>query len=241
MIFMTLQFAGVVGKSTIAEYVLKPRVSQAAFIAVESINSSASDLSAEEIQKFRGEQIVKILDSIEFADGNAIVDIGSSNVEAFLKKLPDHPDIFESVHRYIVPVTPDKKVQKDALRTVDALSALGIERSKIILLPNHIKESVKDDFSAEFLKQVSSEKKARINDSMFIKHREIFEFLFEFGGTLEELRENRMAYKDKARALKAADPDSTDADLFMSMGTHGGTASVVIPELDRIFAYLVGA
>ena len=79
-----LNFSGNVGKSTIAAHLLQPRLNAQVF-SVESLNVDASS-DGVEVARLRGKHYNDLLQRLMKLD-DAIVDVGSSNVEDFLKMM----------------------------------------------------------------------------------------------------------------------------------------------------------
>jgi len=73
-----INFSGNVGKTTIARHLLAPRIPDADFIAVESINADEG-----QERPVRGKQFGELQEYLQTVD-NAVVDIGASNVEDLL-------------------------------------------------------------------------------------------------------------------------------------------------------------
>ena len=78
-----INYSGSVGKTLVSTYLLAPRLKDAKFFAVETINQSASDLGIENVTSFKGDDFSRLIEDVVFEDA-AIIDIGASNVEAFL-------------------------------------------------------------------------------------------------------------------------------------------------------------
>lgn len=77
-----INYSGSVGKTLVSTYLLAPRLKDAKFFAVETINQSASDLGIENVTSFKGDDFSRLIEDVVFEDA-AIIDIGASNVEPF--------------------------------------------------------------------------------------------------------------------------------------------------------------
>ena len=75
-----LNNSGNVGKSTLANYLLKPRL-DADVIRVETFNTDTSNVD----QKLSADDMVKVINEINTRD-KAIIDIGSSNIEKLFER-----------------------------------------------------------------------------------------------------------------------------------------------------------
>ena len=80
-----MNFSGNVGKTTVAAHLLKPRMQAARIYSIESINAGA-DASGVEVHKLRGKKFGSLIDSVMVLD-EAIIDVGASNVEDFMKMM----------------------------------------------------------------------------------------------------------------------------------------------------------
>ena len=69
---------------------------------------------------------------------DAIVDVGSSNVEDFLKMMQHYADSQEEFDLFVVPVVKDGKQQADTVNTIRALRAIGVPAAKILVLINKV-------------------------------------------------------------------------------------------------------
>ena len=101
-----LNFSGNVGKSTIAAHLLQPRLNAQVF-SVESLNVDASS-DGVEVARLRGKHYNDLLQRLMKLD-DAIVDVGSSNVEDFLKMMQHYADSQEEFDLFVVPVVKDGK------------------------------------------------------------------------------------------------------------------------------------
>jgi hypothetical protein len=118
-----LNFSGNVGKSTIAAHLLQPRMNAQVF-SVESLNVDASS-DGVEVARLRGKHYNDLLQRLMKLD-DAIVDVGSSNVEDFLKMMQHYADSQEEFDLFVVPVVKDGKQQADTVNTIRALRAIGV-------------------------------------------------------------------------------------------------------------------
>ena len=133
-----MNFSGNVGKTTIAAHLLKPRMPNARIYSVESINAGA-DASGVEVEKLRGKKFGSMIDAIMMLD-DAVIDVGASNVEDFMKMMQQYDGSHEEIDIFVVPTVKEKKVQADTVNTVRALRALNIPAKKIRIVFNKLNE-----------------------------------------------------------------------------------------------------
>ena len=124
-----LNYSGNVGKSTIARLCLRPRMRSCPVFFVESINEGG------DASNIGGRHFRDVLVEISVLD-NAIVDIGSSNIEQVLIQLNRMEDAHEDFDYYVIPTVPSQKQQRDTIRTFHALMEMGILPDKIRIVLN---------------------------------------------------------------------------------------------------------
>lgn len=171
-----LAFTGKVGKSTLCNTFAYPRMQDATIIRMETINDSGLSGAKKEII-IKGRDLGKL--EMELAKTNeAIVDVGASNVEAFMLALNAQFESHYVVDYFVVPVKADAKAQVEmgeTMKTLHALSALGIEPERIKVLFNRL--PVDADVEEECKALIAMHKKMPIftlNTSAVIHESEAF-------------------------------------------------------------------
>ena len=101
-----INFSGNVGKTTIARQLLAPRMKNAQEFMVETVNASASDAETA-AERLKGKQAGDLLQDLLLLD-HAIVDIGASNVEDFVRWMAKLQGSHEVFDYYVVPVISTK-------------------------------------------------------------------------------------------------------------------------------------
>src|SRR5688572_26141506 len=101
----------------------------APIFSIESLNVDAS-ADGVEVERLRGRKFGELQEQLMCLDA-AIVDVGASNVEEFLKLMQQYAGSHEEFDYFVVPVVKEKKQQADTVNTIRALAAIGIPRSKI--------------------------------------------------------------------------------------------------------------
>ena len=141
-----MNFSGNVGKTTVAAHLLKPRMQAARIYSIESINAGA-DASGVEVHKLRGKKFGSLIDSVMVLD-EAIIDVGASNVEDFMKMMQQYDGSHEEFDLFVVPTVKEKKVQADTVNTIRALRALNVPANKIRVVFNKldVEESPSEEF-----------------------------------------------------------------------------------------------
>ncbi|HED3891522.1 TPA: transcriptional regulator [Morganella morganii] len=144
--------SGNVGKTTICQNLLLPRLPDSEVIRVETLNDDGESTG----EKLGADQFDEIFESI-LSNDNVIVDVGASNVEMFSHKLKNE---FVGSHSFIdyfiIPVTPEEKQQRDTIATIIMLLNLGVDDDKIKVVFNRV--NPKKDIQSQFSTLINSDK-----------------------------------------------------------------------------------
>lgn len=228
-----LNFSGNVGKTTVAGHLLKPRMGGAPIYSIESINTGA-DADGLDVEKMRGKKFGELVDELMPLD-TAIVDVGASNVEDFLKLMQQFDGSHEEFDFFVVPVVKEKKVQADTVNTIRALQKIGIEKKRIRLVFNKVEvdEAVTDEFAALF-GLAEAEKSFVVKPEATIYANEVFERLKAVGKSLGDIAADETDYR--ARLRQAADED--EKALCVRMVAVKRLAVTANKNLDDVFKAL---
>ena len=199
---VVLNFSGNVGKTTICDHVLKANMKNSKVFSVESINQGSND---SEVEQVKGKRFGELIDSLMMID-SAIVDVGASNVEDFLKYMEQYDGSHEDFDLFVVPVTKEKKAQQDTINTIKSLNSLGIPKEKISVVFNKLDsdDSIEGDFIS-ILGFHMAEKLFTLNNECVVYLNEVFERLRAIGKTLGEVKSDKTDYKAHLRDPKIED------------------------------------
>lgn len=199
-----INFSGNVGKTTVASHMLKPRMNDAKIYSIESLNVDAT-ADGHQVEKIKGKRFGELQDQLMQTD-NAIVDVGASNVEDFLKMMQQYHGSHEEFDYFVVPTVKENKVQADTVNTIRALNKLGIPKSKIRMVFNKVDvdENVQEDFPAMF-GLAESEDSFTLRPAAVIYSNEIFERLKTVGKSLGEVTADATDYRAKLRSATTDD------------------------------------
>lgn len=125
-----LNYSGNVGKSTLAKHMLQPRMNDCPITFIESINEGGDESNV------KGKDFAKVMIDVLAAD-SAIVDIGSSNIEAVFAKVGRMGDVLEGFDYFLIPTVAKPKQQKDTVKVIRDLIALGVPKGKLKVVFNH--------------------------------------------------------------------------------------------------------
>lgn len=228
-----LNFSGNVGKTTVAGQMLKPRMGDAPIFSIESINSGA-DADGLNVEKMKGKKFGELVDELMPLD-SAIIDVGASNVEDFLRLMQQYHGSHEEFDFFVVPVVKEKKVQADTVNTIRALQKIGIERKRIRMVFNKLEvdETAPDEFAALF-GLAESEKSFVVNPEAVIYANEVFERLKAVGKSLGDITADKTDYRAQLRQAK----DDDEKEMCVRMVALKRLAVTANKNLDDVFKVL---
>lgn len=194
---VAINYSGNVGKSTICNTLLSPRMNNAKIFRIESINDSGMSSATEE-RKLRGSQFSKLQDEILRMD-DAIVDVGASNIEEFMVLMNQYDESHVDFDYFIVPVLASNKAVKEAqdtIKTILALKELGVEKERILVLFNRL--DPKADFDDECGIILNFHKKDNsfiLNRDAVIENNELWVRLAQINKSFEEILTDPTDYR----------------------------------------------
>lgn len=226
-----MNFSGNVGKTTIAAHLLKPRMPGAQIYSVESINAGA-DSSGLEVEKLKGKKFGSLVDAVMLLD-EAIIDVGASNVEDFMKNMQQYEGSHEEFDLFLIPVVKEKKVQADTANTISALRAIGVPAQKIRIVFNKVEadEDLRDEFPAIFALAEDRES-CTVSRRAAIFSNEVFERLKSVGKSLGDLSADQTDYRAKMKAST----DDKEKQHCITMIALQRLAKTANRNLDEVFS-----
>ncbi|CAM2164589.1 Stability protein StdB [Burkholderia latens] len=222
-----INFSGNVGKSTVAKHLLVPRIPNAEFVSVESINADEGDGEA-----VRGKQFGALQEQLLMVDA-AVIDVGASNVEDFVKLMRQYRGSHEDMDYFVVPAVKDDKQIKDTIATIQALAAMGVAPKKIRVVFNMLEtdETVEDAFYPLFAYHEDS-KAFTLKPKAAIHYSELYRRMRSHKTTIPELLADQTDWKAKLREATKPE-DKQHAAAMISMKRLAGSAQA---NLDEVFA-----
>ncbi|MBS0044828.1 hypothetical protein KFE26_21410 [Shewanella sp. M16] len=226
-----LNNSGNVGKSTICQTFLMPRLPNAELIRVETINTDGI-----ESEGISAKDMTNVIQQIDL--GNIVViDVGSSNIENFMMGLKRNTGSHEDIDFFLIPTTPETKQQKDTVSTIDNLLDLGVSPSSLIVLLNKVDESVNIErqfqtlIEADLLKTIG---RKSLTELPAIFNSEIFNLLEQIKCTFSDALEDETDYKSAIRETE----DKTERAILSIKRTANRLAVSHALKLDAEFAKL---
>jgi hypothetical protein len=168
---------------------------------------------------------------------DAIVDIGASNIEEFLAHMSRYDLSHEEIDQFVLPVVPTGKAQRETIKTVAALSDLGVTANRIRVLFNRVESDVDEEFLA-LLTYAKKTGEFIASPQAVIFENEVFELLADKRITIASILADQTDYR---QLLREADPkDRKRISHLSDMHTLKALARPVDRQLDRAFQALFG-
>lgn len=231
-----VNFSGNTGKTTLSDSLLSPRMGGVRF-AVETINAGASD-DAAEIERLKGRQFGE-LSEILMTEDNAVVDVGASNVEDFFKYMGQFAGSHEEFDFFLVPTVSEKKQQADTINTIKTLAALGVPRSRILVVFNKVEIDDADDLPHTFAALLGFhelEKKFTLKRDAVIYSNEVFERLRALKTNIAAVVQDTTDYREQLRAAQ----DDAAKEQAKRMISVQRLAKSAWQNLDQVYVTLFG-
>lgn len=230
---VVINYTGTVGKTTVSAHMLAPRMKEALLYAIESINQAADELGVD-VEKIRGENFRELFAKL-LREDQAIIDVGASNVEAFMQNLESFEQAHEEFDYFVIPVTSGTKEQKETVIMIDSLLALGVPGEKIRILFNRVQRDVKSEFMIvcgyhELQRSFWMDPECAVYES------ELFDAVSMHHTSIEQLLNDDIDYKKKMKDKDLSTYERAKlADLFgLKLLAKG-----VSRKLDRAFTLLL--
>lgn len=232
---MIISNSGNVGKTTITQQMLKPRLPEFDIIRVESLNDEGDATG----DKISAENFTKMIEKIIMSD-DILVDVGASNAEMLYNKIENEfPTALEDIDSFLIPVAPDAKQETDTINTINTLFDLGVDKSKIKVILNFMsaqklkkaddkEQEIKDFYPVFFNNELSKE--VCVSHPMF--ETPLFDNLRSIGIEYSYLINTS---NDEIKELINNEPNADKKKKLMLMRIHKGTADKYQENLQEVF------
>ena len=230
---VVINFSGNVGKSTIAAHMLAPRMGEPRIFSVESLNIDASDEGVD-VERIRGTRFVDLVEEVMRED-SAIVDVGASNAEAFMKGMRALQGAHDEFDYFVVPTISTTKQIRDTVNTVAALNEVGVRGNRIRILFNRIEEEddIKRDFAVLF--QAADQRRlCVVSREAAVEANEVFERLRTSGRSLAQVCADDTPWRTRYRDASSED-ERSHAMNMLTLKRLSGSAK---ENLDNAFGAL---
>lgn len=197
---VVINFSGNPGKTTLVDNLLAPRMNAPKF-EIETINAGSDDTDAE---RLKGKDYGELQEDLMTLD-SAIVDVGASNVEAFIKQMGQFHGSHEEFDYFVVPAVSEKKQQIDTVNTIETLAALGVPAKKIRVVFNKVEPEDASDvprlFSTVFGLHAETQCFTLRPEAVVFKN-EIFDRLRPLKKTVSQIVADETDYRTMLREAK---------------------------------------
>lgn len=202
-----INFSGNPGKSTLADNLLAPRMNAPKF-EIETINAGAT--ANADAERLKGKDYGGLQEDLMTLD-SAIVDVGASNVEEFIKQMGQFDGSHEEFDYFVVPAISEKKQQIDTVNTIKTLAGLGVPAKKIRVVFNKVELEDANDVPRLFAMIFGfheAEKRFTLRPEAVVFKNEIFERLRGLNKTVSEIVADETDYR---AMLREATDEATKA------------------------------
>ena len=237
--FCILNGSGNVGKTTLASQLLYPRLTnqngaEPTAIELETHNYSASTLPGIKTVKKNGNQYRDVY-AAAFEPGAMIVDVGASNIAAFLQQMSAYQGSNYVFDRFLLPVTPGDKEIRDTLSTIRTLHASGIGADRLSVIFNRVRP---DDglrpFQVLYDAAAMADFEFHYDDRLVIYEVELFRDLGEIGETVQSILSDGV---DDDKLIM--ETEGTERQRHIQRSLSKRLAGSVSKNLDVVYAALV--
>lgn len=232
MKFFILNSSGNVGKTTITRELIYPFLESPKIFEIETVNSSS--------EHFNGLNVEKITDFTNFEDiylkiletDNLILDVGASNLSAFMEKLSEFAGVETLFDYFVIPTVSGDKVATDTARTILFLKSLGIENEKIKVVFNNA-ENI-EHFNILFLQEEKINYK--FDKDLFIPKSKLFTELGLLRCTINDI------YNPDVNSYKQAILDAPQSEKLrvIKKDLANRMAVAMLPKLKFVFEKMTG-
>ncbi|RZL91435.1 MAG: hypothetical protein EOP82_12815 [Variovorax sp.] len=218
-----LNLSGNVGKSTLAVHLLAAYSAKARFLSVESINASAAnDIEGLDVEELSASRFKEIFREIMVCE-DVIVDVGASNVAAFMTEMKRFKSAVGEFDLVLIPTVPADKQQRDTIATIDWLHELGLDGRKVRVVFNQYSIETLDPIQIVYSQVLGyaaagGKGKAVFEPHAVIDSNEVFELAKETGQVVRELASSTTDWKGmRAEAKRAGDMEALERAMSGQM------------------------
>ncbi len=200
-----LNLSGNVGKTTLAAHLLGAFRPLAKIISVESLNyGDATDIASLNVEELKASRFRDIYREMMMTD-DLIVDVGASNIGAFLDELMKYRSAIGEFDLIVIPTVPADKQQKDTITTIEWLHKLGFDGDKVrVVFNQHQGADTIDITYAHVLGYAlgAGQKKACWTPAPVVHANDIFELVKTTRMTVGELATDPTDWKARRNQAK---------------------------------------
>lgn len=224
-------YVGKCGKTTLTANLFAPRMPDAPIIAIESINETAEALGVD-VEKMKGESFRQLFKRL-MSEDSAIIDVGASNIEDFMDQIVKFEDAHEEIDYFVVPVVSGSVEQKESLKTIKALAAIGVPKEKIRVVFNKVSGDIAEDFVG-FIAGAANY--ATLNQDAYVEQSELFDLMTINKTTIGSIMADETDYR--ALLKKTPKDNESECSRLINLHTMKALAKPLNRRLDSCFEAL---
>lgn len=235
MKIMVFNFSANVGKSSLAKHLFFRKLANAKYITVETICFDGSDDRAIRLPNQDYGHLLDMLSTCE----NAVIDVGSSNAERFIKNMATRRGCYDEIDYIIVPCVPTRKQQHDTISSIDALTAIGVDPHSIRVICNYVeyKENVKDHFTDLFA-YLDRRGDIGYSPEYFVPKLHFYDMAMQYRYVdIPALSQDDEDYKAQLRDAQSIG-DEAEQRRLLDMISLRRLSKTAYHDLDRVYDYL---
>ena len=227
-----INFSGNVGKSSIARYLLAPRMA-CDVLSIESINDAGGQKKTK--TTLRGKEVSELREHLLLSDA-LVVDIGASNVEDFIEALSEYNDGIDDFEYFIVPTVPAIKQQEDTVATIEALQSMGVPPEKVVVVFNQYDRKggeLRKQFKVVF-EELDSGDICCLNENAVVPKHGFFEAFQRDGRSFDEVCNDDTDYRE---LISETEDHKKRVEYVRKLGMRS-LALGISSELDHVYEAL---
>ena len=228
----TINISGNVGKTTVAKNLLYPRLPGACLFEIESLNTGLQ-LTPVAVKTIRAGSYGAMIDAIMPVE-SAIIDVGASNVEAFLGEMHQLEGSHVEFDYFVIPMVKDDKVIKESIKTALLLADLGVAKDKIKLVFNRFPKELDAYEALGHVFKLANAEGFTLRRSAVIYENPVYAALNKVGASLLELNNDHTDYRTELHNAK----NEREQQLALVMIANKRRASSATKNLDTVFSAL---
>ena len=224
-----INIAGHVGKSTVANHLLAPRMNNATVLPFEASSSSGT-----QTENVKGKQFGELQKTLLLLD-DAVVDVDASTAEEFMSFMDQHHGGHDAFDYFVVPTVAQNKQMHDTLSTIDALSDIGVPASKIFVVLNMLEaDDVPQRSFAGLFEYHSSGTSFTLRPGAVMHTNELYSHITNDKQVIRDILEDETDYKAMIRTATSSDEKIGLAHKIAIRRLAAGVTN----ELDAVFRTL---
>lgn len=197
-----MNFSGNVGKTVVAAHLMAPKLGTKIY-SVETLNVGAS-ADGVDVESMSANQFQELFNELAQVD-SAVVDVGTSNIQTFMKLMQRFAGSHEDIDLFLVPTVKTPKQQADTINTLRALIEIGVPAEKLRLVFNMVEPEDNPDF--DFAPVIAMANSLGITTKPFavIHTNEVFDLIKGSGRSLPDILADTTDYRALIRTANDED------------------------------------